>query len=88
MAIGNQTRSPDEPEKYCLSALNSGRGAVDARVDQHWVVRSHSSPVSSLKDCPAFSTSSLRRSDPYPPHLPMTHAPFPNAGPGKQIPFS
>jgi hypothetical protein len=26
--------------------------------------------------------------DPYPPHLPMTHAPFPNAGPGKQIPFS
>jgi hypothetical protein len=26
--------------------------------------------------------------DPYPPHLPMTHAPFSSADPRKQIPFS
>jgi hypothetical protein len=25
--------------------------------------------------------------DPYPPHLPMTHAPFSSADPRKQIPF-
>jgi hypothetical protein len=27
------------------------------------------------------------RPDPYPPHLPMTHAPFSSADPRKQIPF-
>jgi hypothetical protein len=29
-----------------------------------------------------------RTADPYPPHLPMTHAPFSSADPRKQIPFS
>jgi hypothetical protein len=31
--------------------------------------------------------SNLGVADPYPPHLPMTHAPFSSADPRKQIPF-
>ena len=34
------------------------------------------------------SWSARDQSDPYPPHLPMTHAPFSSADPRKQIPFS
>ena len=36
---------------------------------------------------PYFFSSVFPESAPYPPHLPMTHAPISSAGPRKQIPF-
>ena len=35
----------------------------------------------------ADRSADLRLTDPCPPHLPMTHAPFSSAEPRKQIPF-
>ena len=52
-----------------------------------------SDPCDSVPNFSVFYSSSKRlretqESDPYPPHLPMTHAPFSSADPRKQIPFS